>query len=235
MKALTRWMGMIAVVLVAACAPGQSKISSPATSEFKSNIAAPPGYARIYILPTLSMGMFSDLEGIANIGLFLDGSEKGAPLASTDRSTFVGFDLLPGTYDLMAYNGPITKVTKSISFTAGNVYFLRPVFFRSAKDLSKSGSGMGAVGNGMGFDPVPPTVARTEIARMNMASLRPRGQNFLNQITNRSTTQPSGPSPVDSSFQSTEQKLLDLQKLYKEGLITQSEYDAKRQAILNAY
>ena len=196
--------------------------------------------ARIYILPTLSMGMFTDLDGIAGIGIFRDGSEKGAPLGTTTRSTFVAFDLPPGTYDLMAYNGPVTKFTKSMTFASDTVYFLRPAFFRSSKDLSKVGSGAESAGNGMMFEPVSLAAGSAEIQRMDMAPLRPRGQAFLTQAATQlipapAYVAPANPPVPDTSFHTVEQKLADLQKLYREGLISQTEYDSKRQAILNAY
>jgi hypothetical protein len=228
---------LLLLLTVGACTTPPRKAVSQASADYRANIAAPAGMARIYILPTLSKGLYTDLEGRAGIGIFKDGSEKGAPLGWTDQSTFVAFDIPAGTYDLMAYtNLSLTRFTKSMTFAPGNVYFYRPTFFRSAKDLSKNGSGMDSVNNGMTFEAVAPAAGRADIQRMDMAVLRKEGQNFLNQagVTQYQAVQPP-PVSHENDFSTVEQKLGDLQKFYQKGLITKEEYDAKRQTILNTY
>lgn len=247
MSKVRRWVMVAAVLLVSGCAHPPPKVVSPATSEFKTNVMAPAGLARVYILPTLSKGMYSDLEGRAGIAIFYDGSEKGAPLAWTAKSTFIGFDITPGTYDLLAYtSSTVTKFTKSLTFESGAVYFLRPTFFRSMKDLSTSGSGTSASSNGMTFEPVPAAVGRAEIQRMDMSNLRTEGQNFLAQAQARRMPAQQTAAPVyipapvvsqppDTDFKGVEQKLMELRQLFQKGLITKEDYDAKRQGILNVY
>jgi hypothetical protein len=43
------------------------------------------------------------------------------------------------------------------------------------------------------------------------------------------------PAPAAPSLQEAEQKLKDLKALYNQGLISQSEYDAKKEQILKSF
>ena len=193
MKKLAPVLIASVAVVVGACSSPPPAVNSAATAEFKRTVAAPADSARVYILPTLSKGMFTDPEGRAGIAIFNDGSERGAPLAWTAKQTFVAFDIPPGTYDLMAYtDGSFTKFTKSMTFANGSVSFLRPTFFRSARELSAAGSGAAAPNNGMGFEPVPLAIGVDEIGGMAMAELAPEGQAFLAQAR----TRPSPPQSV---------------------------------------
>ena len=243
-RAFIRWAVLAAALMVGACTRPPPKMIAAETADFKTNVSAPAGAARVYILPTLSKGLFTDLDGRAGITIFAENSEKGAPLAWTSKSTFVAFDIAPGTYDVMAYStSSILKFTKALTFNAGNVYFYRPTFFRSEKDLSAKGSGPDSVNNGMNFEPVPAEAGRAEIHRMDMSALKAEGQNFL-AMTRAGGMPPRYavpaqtyyPQPLpDTGFKTVEQKLSDLQQLYNKKLITKEDYDAKRQAILNAY
>jgi len=265
MNNFLRWVAVSAAFVVGACAAplptaDSQTARSQAAGEFKTHIAALPDSARVYILPTLSKGMFTDPEGRAGFAIFHDGSEKGAPLGWTARTTFVAFDIAPGTYDLMAYaDGAFTKFTKSLTFEAGAVYFYRPAFFRSAKELAPAGSSLAAQGNSMGFDPVASAIGGSEIQSMDMAALKPEGQTFLAQARVRPipaqyaypppqyipAASPPAPAPAavatpapaaaDATFRVVEQKLKDLRRLRQEGLITKDEYDAKRRTILDVY
>jgi len=262
-KLLPRSVAILLALAVCACAAPPPIASSPAASEFRSNVAAPSGLARVYVLPTLSKGMFTDPEGRAGIGIFNDGSDKGAPLAWTAKSVFVAFDLPPGTYSLMAYtDGTFTKFSTSMTFDAGTVYFLRPTFFASAKDVAAAG---GVKSPGMHFEALTVAAGSREIQGMEMAALRPEGQAFLAQAGARSAppqapyatstqvqpavqaapaTHPAQPAPAAMPAQATpeaapfaviERKLKDLRRLRQEGLITKEEYESKRRAVLDAY
>ena len=185
MKKLPRWL-VASVAIAGACSSQPPAADPQAAAEFKSHIAAPSGSARVYILPTLSKAMYSDPEGRAAIAIFNDGSEKGAPLAWTAKDTFVAFDIAPGTYSLMASTeGPFAKFTQSTTFENGTVYFLRPTFFISARDLASGGAGAAAQGAGMGFEPVPFAVGNGEIQSMDMAALHSEGRTFLAQAQAR--------------------------------------------------
>ncbi len=240
----------VAVVGLGGCATRHAAATSQAASAYASSFAAPDGSARVYILPTHSKGMFSDLGGRADLLIFPADSERGAELGSTATTAFIAFDIAPGDYDLVAHGGDsFSKVTRLESFAAGRTYFLRPTFFRSAKDLDAASgmdidaaSGSDQAKTGMGFDVVDPATAEAEIGRLAMVRIPPLGAAFLRQ-TYPGVAAPAAaaapppqaqpaPAPVDATL---EGKLRTLQRLRDEGLITQPEYDSKRQALLDAY
>jgi len=261
--------GTIAMALMAlalgGCATSRPPASDPRAAEFKSSIAAPPGLARVYILPTFSKGLFTDLEGHARLAIFREGAELGAKLGVTSKTSFVAFDIGTGTYDILAYgDDPMTRVTRPIQLEAGKVYFLRPAFFRSVKEMG--GPGLANANGGMAVDTVDSTVAGPEIRQLAMAALDPEGEVFLQKTRQAipapapsfmpvmppmAAPMPASPPPLappapaamtaappaDSgdSFAVVERKLKEIKQLRHEGLITQPEYDAKRKAILNAY
>lgn len=169
----------------------------------ESYISPQSGLARIYILPTHSKGLYSDLNGQAAISLYPDGSNRGTGLGSTTASGFIAFDIGPGNYDLVASSeGGLSKAQKSLTFAPDTVYFLRPAFYRSANELPKDPS---QAVPGFSFDVVPPDAAKSEIQRLNVLALRPETEAFLSRTYAGSTpaqrfqTQPlpqAAPPPV---------------------------------------
>jgi len=225
MKNLSRRLVGALAITVTACASPPPQPSSPATAAFAADMAAPPGRARVYILPTLSKTIYSDPEGRAGIAIRDDGD--GARLAWTGQTTFVAFDLPPGRYTLMAdAEGAFAHFARSLRFAAGTVYFLRPTFFASTADLTQ-----GNAKGGMDFEPVAPVVGRAEVRRMDMAALTAEGQAFLAQV--RSAPPPGTSLMPDTSLATVERKLRELRQLHQDGLITTEEFDAKRRAILD--
>lgn len=194
--------GTIAMALMAlalgGCATSPRAVSSdPRAAEFKSSIAAPPGLARVYILPTFSKGLFTDLEGHARLAIFREGAELGAKLGVTGKTSFVAFDIGAGTYDILAYgDDPMTRVTRPIQLEAGKVYFLRPAFFRSVKEMGGPGlsnaPGLSSANGGMAVDTVDSAVAGPEIRQLAMAALDPEGEVFLQK------TRQAIPAPAPS-------------------------------------
>jgi hypothetical protein len=240
-----------AVVGLGGCATRPAVAPSQAASAYRSDFTAPAGSARVYILPTQSKGMFVDLEGRADLLIFPEDSERGAELGSTAKTAFIAFDIAPGSYDLVAHGADsFSKITRLEAFESGRTYFLRPTFFRSAKDVTASGGD-----TGMGFDEVPPAQGEAEIRSMSMVPLSHKAEDFLRQTYAR-TGGPAGayqaapaasyPAPAAAAppapsappaevGETLESKLRTLQRLRHEGLITQPEYDAKRKALLEAY
>lgn len=243
-KSITLIMAMV-LPLLGACTHSRSAAApSDQASEYRDNVAAKPGMARVYVLPTFSKGLYSDLNGQATISLYPDGSNRGVRLASTSNTMFVGFDLGPGTYDLVATGEVgIEQVSKSLVASPNTVYFLRPTFYRSAKDMPKNPA---ETQPGLGFDGVDPEVGRAEIQHLHMAVLSRQGQAYLAKtmggvalsappVVAPPVMPQSPPTFVAPTFVTVEQKLKDLQKLKNEGLITQQDYDERRRAVLNAY
>ncbi len=247
-------MNKIARVALCAAAAGLGGCATPsavatvqAASAYTSTFAAPAGSARVYILPTQSKGMFVDLEGRAEILIFGEDSERGAELGATARTSFIAFDVAPGDYDLVAHGADsFSKFTRLESFAAGRTYFLRPTFFRSAKDVTASAE------TGMGFDVVDPAAAEAEIRPMSMVRIPRQGEDFLRRTYARTAVPAvpvaaapppppaapaaaSAPPPPAPAGATLEDKLKTLQRLRHEGLITEPEYDAKRKALLDAY
>jgi hypothetical protein len=243
------WLGVTMAAMLAVLGGCAHERSTPAASdkaqEYRTAVAARPGMARIYVLPTYSKGLYSDLNGRATISIYPDGSSRGVRLASTARSMFVAFDIAPGPYDMVASaEVSIERVTKSLIAAPDTTYFLRPTFYRSAKDVPADPS---QAMPGLGFDMVDPDDGRMEIQRMTMAAITPESEAFLARTMGVKTSAPTAaappaalPAPVvtapsSSNFATVEQKLKDLQKLKNEGLITQQDYDERRRSILNAY
>ena len=244
------WMGIsmaVALGLLGGCAHDRPvPAPSDKSQEYRSNMTPPPGQGRVYVLPTYSKGLYSDLKGEAAIAIFPDASNRGVRLASTTHSMFVAFDIAPGTYDLEATGeAGVARVTKSLVVAAGSTYFLRPVFYRSARDIPTD---LSQTTPGLGFDDVNPDVARMQIQRMTMAALSSSGQAFLDKTMGAGAQAPTVapvvqgqpaptvvPVPTQNNFQIVEEKLRNLQKLRDEGLITQQDYDERRRSILNAF
>ncbi|MGA8260531.1 MAG: SHOCT domain-containing protein [Arenicellales bacterium] len=258
-----------ALILVALFATGCASVmptagSQPAaavndsmSAEFKNNLRAPADAARVYVLPTFSTGLYRALDGRAGISLYREGSESvGATLGQTTAHSFIAFDVAPGSYDFYAKGHALdSRATSTLSLEAGKVYFLRPVFYRSAKDLAAERANGGLKPNGLDFDSVRAEVARTEIAHLDLAPLTPDGTAFLKgSSAPSSSTEPtapvvaapapaSAPAPAGASQaqpkviqdQAIEKRLEILRDLYNKGLINKSEYDTKRKALLDAF
>ena len=224
---------VLLIASIAGCSGSTNRVAiSERSNDFRSTITPPAGSARVYVLPTLSKGLYSDLEGRAAIVIYHDGSNHGAGLGATNRNTFVAFDIAPGSYDLAAYaDNTFSRVTRSMTFAADTVYVLRPVFFRSAQDMPAKPTQVKA---GLGFDSVPMEIARAEISRMSMAAQRPTGVEFLAHTYTDSRQTPPAPSSA-GGVDMIERKLRDLQKLLDDGLITQAEYTQRRKAVLDEY
>ncbi len=186
---------ILGALVLAGCAGTAPPPADPHSAEFKSNRGGPPGLARVYLLPTYSKGLFRDLEGRAAFAIFPEGSEHGARLGETSKGSFVAFDIGPGNYDLMAYgDDPLTRVTKPMEVEAGKAYFLRPAFFRAAKELSANPA---EIRGGMGFDQVPASDAAAELTQLEMASLNPEGRAFLDRTVAAERPRPGGlPTPA---------------------------------------
>lgn len=227
------------------------------SAEYKNNLRAPADAARVYVLPTFSTGLYRALDGRATIGIYHEGSRSvGASLGQTTAHSFIAFDVAPGSYDFYAQGHAIaTRATSTLNLKAGKVYFLRPVFYRSKKDLAAEWDNGGLKPNGMDFGSVRAEVARTEIAHLDLAPLTPGGEAFLKaslaaplpaQAASDAVTAPAPPSaavpPGPSKAQPTlmqdqviVKKLEILRDLYHKGLINKNEYDTKRQALLDAF
>lgn len=254
-------VGLAASLPLAACSHRSPVAPVQATSAYQTNFEAPSGLARVYILPTHSKGIYSDLDGRAELSIFPESSERGALLGATGRTTFIAFDIAPGGYDLIAKGGDaFSKINRFEEFSAGGVYFLRPTFFRTAKDLASA-----TADAGMGFDEVAPADAKAEIRGMAMVQLSAKTEEFLHRTYARpvmpaavpaapmaapanppsaSVTAQPAPPPAATDLPSgaslpagegLEQKLRTLQRLRQQGLITAAEYEAKRKALIDAY
>ncbi|MDA8233169.1 MAG: hypothetical protein M0006_17700 [Magnetospirillum sp.] len=196
MKTMTKAALIAAVLAVAGCQSAVVPASPQQSAEFKTGIAAPAGLARVYVLPTRSKGLMTELNGHASVALFPDGSDRGALMGATSKDSFVAFDITPGTYDVLAYgDDPFAKTTHSLTFDAGKVYFLRPSFFRTAAEMP-SNPDVGYRPTGMGFDDVPPDAARAEIGRLTMAALTPEGKAFLTRMAQARTAPAALPAAM---------------------------------------
>jgi len=257
-----------ALILVALFATGCASVM-PATgsqsaadvnrmsAEYKNNLRAPADAARVYVLPTFSTGLYRALDGRASIGIYRERSKSvGATLGQTTAQSFVAFDVAPGSYDFYAQGHAIaSRATSTFHLKAGKVYFLRPVFYRSAKDLAADWANGRPEPNGLDFGSVRPEVARTEIAHLDLAPLTPDGKAFLTASLGAprsahpaaavvtapvpaSAAAPDVPSqaqPMLMQDQAIEKRLEILRDLYHKGLINKDEYDAKRKELLDAF
>lgn len=250
---------LVAIIFLASlvCAGCAADVASPTdarSAQFKSTLAAPGEKARVYLLPTYSKGLFEDLDGRAVFAIFPEGGERGAKLGATTDASFLAFDIQPGSYGIQARgDDPLARVSKTFDFEAGKSYFLRPAFFRSAKELANDPA---ATQGGMDFDMVAPSDAAAELAGLDMATLTPEGDAFIHRTTRgraplpaeqspQAPIPPAGAaapspsetpkSPAGNDFTAIERKLQELKQLRDEGLITQEDYDSKRNAVLNAY
>ena len=257
-----------ALILVALFATGCASVmptagSRPAaavnriSAEYKNNLRAPANAARVYVLPTFSTGLYRTLDGRATIGVDREGPKPvGASLGQTTAHSFIAFDVAPGSYDFYAQGHAIaSRATSTVNLKAGKVYFLRPVFYRSEKDLAAEWAKGGLKPNGLDFGSVRPEVARTEIANLDLAPLTPDGEAFLKAslAAPRSTqpaaaavaapVPPSAAAPAEPSQaqptlmrdQAIEKRLEILRDLYRKGLISKIEYDTKRKELLDAF
>ena len=248
MKRLAKLTVCAAALLVAGCSSPPERLAGPQTPLSQASFAPSPGAARVYILPTHSQGLFSDADGRARISIFPADKERGVTLGSTTANRFLAFDIAPGSYDLVAHGSdPFSKVEQPLDVAAGKTYFLRPVFFRTANDLREHGA------TGMGFDPIPADQAEAEANHFTMAPLTEKGATFLRQTMTppqpvaqpapSTVAQPAfvapqpqaAPVPPAASSGTLEEKLRVLQRLYREGLISKSDLDAKRKALLDAF
>ncbi len=247
MKSIAALSLAILLTLVAGCADRAPEGNDPRAAEFKSRQAPPPRAARVYVLPTVSKGLFGDLDGKETIFIFPDASEQGTKLGATDKSRFVAFDIGPGRYDLLAKAAdPLARVTEPFTFDAGKTYYLRPSFFRSAAELSSSGQKAG-----MTFDRLAAADGAQAVASLDMAQISQEGGTFLAQTFARPAV--VAPAPVasppagaampaappatagSSAFSTVERKLRELKALRDEGLITPDQYAAKQKVILESY
>ena len=257
-----------ALILVALFAAGCASVmpttgSRPAaavnrmSAEYKGNLRAPADAARVYVLPTFSTGIYRALDGRASIGVYREGSKSaGATLGQTTAHSFIAFDAAPGSYDFYAQGHALdSRATSTLNLKAGKVYFLRPVFYRSAKDMAAERANGGVKPNGLDFDSVQPEVARTEIAHLDLAPLTPGGEAFLKASSGTprpaqpaaSVVEPPAPTsaaapaglsqtqPKLMQDQAIEKRLEILRDLYHKGLINKNEYDTKRKALLDAF
>ncbi|MBF0561380.1 MAG: SHOCT domain-containing protein [Alphaproteobacteria bacterium] len=240
---------ILTILAVAACESPAPVVDNPASADFKSNLAGHANTARVYILPTFSKSLFTDPQGRAGVVIFAEGDEKhGVLLGQTSKTSFIGFDIAAGNYDIMATgDDPLTKSLKSFSFTPNTAYYMRPVFFRSAVDIARSATPQGSPqDSGMSFEMIEAAAARTEISGLSMASLTPEGEAFLHRyplskraaevpVAAPALSAPPPPIPAAPVGGGVEQKLEQLQRLYQKNLITQQEYDGKRKVLLDAF
>ncbi len=167
-------LAVCAAALMTGCSTAVVPAGPAQAAALAQNAPLPAGAARVYVLPTHSSSLYGRLNGRATVALFQLGFSHGVTVGSTNAHTYVVFDIGAGSYDLRAEADPISKVTKTMTFVAGQTYYLRPTFFRSGDNLK-----WGQPLKNMALEPVPAATARAEIAKMRMSAIPAEGKIFL--------------------------------------------------------
>ena len=144
-------------------------------------------------------------------------SINGKVLGQTAAQTYFWLQLTPGQYNLESHTEHVSALI--LSAEAGKDYF---VWQEVKMGLWAARSQLQQVDEKTGRD----GVLESKLINQNLTSVEP-----LAQTTNSIT-------PIDAQITltgSTQQKLRELQGLRKEGLISESEYQQKKQQFLKAY
>ena len=243
------------VLALSGCARSSSlpPVSDEVETHYKTTASPPPGYARVYILPVnLNVGGVK-----SNSQLYIGSSDANKiRVADIGNGRFTAFDIKSGQQTIS-----VTSIDPCTVFLEENKsYFIVPRAYGLGVGANFGLIGA-VVASGINdskpkYEYLDTTSGMTEIRLMEMSSIYPEARSIVRQEVYRPSLVPVAGSPPTPSVgvsqtiepigskdlsishappspQTVEKTLEDLKRMYEHGLITKTEYDAKRKELLS--
>ena len=236
-------VAMLALSFLCGCA---TKLPPDLDTHYKTTQSPPHGFARVYVFPGKIHSIFGETSAFYAVHAGPSDNNQ-AVVGSASGNNFVGFDARPGNISIRCEGAGSVSEAGMFTLADGQTLRLQPVQETSSTVLfgvlgAIAKAAMTPDGN---FRTIESAEASTLMSTRTLAPISSEARAFFVQASSSPIAPPAvplssaAPSALPSAKNSAqtggniEAQLKELRSLNSKGLITQSEYDAKRKQLLD--